>query len=501
MKSQKKSGALLSYLNMALSMVVNIFLTPMLIDALTDEVYSIYKIMQSFTGPLVLFNLGLSTIVARSIAKFRSADDGNRIEKENTLAMAIIVAMAVVGLIIALGLVMRSMVPVVYDNMTPDEVLLGQQLFLIFVISTGIHVLSDVFKGCLIGNERFTFLHGLQTVQYVVKFGGIILLLKLGAHVTWVAFVELLNSVLFLVGSMVFSIGRLKERPKLHYFDKKQLMLIASFAAAIILQALVNQINNHVDIMILGAVVSDARIITMYSSALSIYSIYNSLMSVFTGMYFPQATRLVESGCTSTRLTDFLIQPGRYQMIVAIGVLGAFALFGKDFIEVWIGAQYHEAYYVALMLMVPVTVPLVENVCISVLDAKLKRMFRSAVLAGMAIFNVIATILLVRVMDFWGAAVATMLSLIIGHGILMNVYYQKVLGIQVVRMFREMCRGILPVGILTSLICLPLTTWEENTFICFLLKCGAFAVVYGLLLLKCGMNQTEKNLVKSLIKR
>ena len=64
MKDQKKLGLSMSYLNLALATVSNIFLTPFIIRTLGDEGYSIYKVMQSFAGPLAMFNLGVSTIVA-----------------------------------------------------------------------------------------------------------------------------------------------------------------------------------------------------------------------------------------------------------------------------------------------------------------------------------------------------------------------------------------------------------------------------------------------------
>ena len=67
-----------------------------------------------------------------------------------------------------------------------------------------------------------------------------------------------------------------------------------------------------------------------------------------------------------------------------------------------------------MMLMGPVTIPLVQNVCLSILDAKLKRLFRSATLVIMAVINVILSIILVRFMGFWGAALGTVISLLVG---------------------------------------------------------------------------------------
>ena len=90
MKDQKKLGVSISYLNLALGTATNIFLTSFIIKALGDEGYSIYKVMQSFAGPLAMFNLGVSTIVARAIVKYDTLEEHNLKEKKNTLALAML---------------------------------------------------------------------------------------------------------------------------------------------------------------------------------------------------------------------------------------------------------------------------------------------------------------------------------------------------------------------------------------------------------------------------
>ena len=83
MNHSKKGGILLSYLNIILSMLVNVVLTPLLITSLADDTYSLYKVMSSFSGPLIMFNMGVSTIVARSIVQYQTTDVNDKAKKEN----------------------------------------------------------------------------------------------------------------------------------------------------------------------------------------------------------------------------------------------------------------------------------------------------------------------------------------------------------------------------------------------------------------------------------
>ena len=502
MRDQKKSGALLSYLNIVLSMISNFLLIPIMIAALSDDEYSIYKVMQSFSGPLIMLNLGISTIVARAVAMYSAAEDGSKKKKENTLALSLLIACAMAVLVMILAFLMLGLLPKLYGNTySPAMLEKAKWLFLIFAATTAVRIVNDTFKGCILGNEHFLCFYAEGTAQYVLRCSFVIILLNNGADAVAVAASDFVICAALLVFNIGYSTVRLGERFRLYKLDKQELKEIASFSAAILLQAVVNQVNNNMDVVILGAIVIDKEIITMYSSALSIFTIYNSVMSVFVNIYFPKAARMVIQDSSGDELTDFVIGPGRIQAVIAVGILTAFGLFGKNFISVWIGDKYLDAYYVAIILMIPVTIPLVQNVCLSILDAQLKRLFRSVTLVGMAILNVITSLILVQYLGFWGAALGTVISLVVGHGILMNIYYQRKLGLNVMRMFREIFSGILPAGFLTGVCCLPLALLLDNNLKMFLIKCAAFILVYAAALWYIGLNKREKSMVMEMVNK
>ena len=500
--TNKRNGILIAYLNLALGMVVNIFLTPMLISSLGDVDYSLYKVIQSFAGPLSMFNLGISTIVTRSIVQFATREDYTERDKKNTMAHAML-ASGVMALVVCMaGLIMCRSIPRIYgESYSVENLALGQKVFLVFLLSTVLHMMTDAFSGCLVGHERFTVNSLVQFSGTLLKIVLLVLLVLLGTNALWIACVDLLVSLAKFLFSAVYATFFLHETPRFYYFDRKKLTEIILFGAAILLQAIVNQVNNNVDTMILGAYVSNKAIITMYTSALTIYAIYNSLISVIASFFLPKATRLVTQNASGRELTDFVIGPGRFQAVLATACIFGFALCGQNFISVWIGDKYSDAYWITLMLMIPVTIPLVENVMISVLDAALKRMYRSVTLVIMALLNVVASLVLVRLLGFWGTAIGTVMSLLIGHGVLMNAYYAKTFRLQVFRMFYSIFRGILPAGLAAAILCLPLTLLLPNTIGFFLVKGIGFMLFYGLFLQLFGLNPSEKKAVRSWLKR
>lgn len=487
MKDQRTPGILLSYLNRVISMASNLILTPLLIASLTEQDYSLYKVIQSFAGPLMMLNLGLSTITARAVARYQGEPTPeNRREQESTFAAALLISLAMATLSAGLGWVMTPLIPVLFGStFSPGQLETAGTLLRIFSAATGLHIVSDTFGGLIQGRERFLFFRGAVTAQYMLRF---LILFCIARQISpspvQLAMADLLLYGGILCANMLYCLLALKERPRLSALRRKTLGPIFLFGLATLLQAVISQVNNNLDTVILAAAGAAPGTITMYTAALTIFTMYESLVGAFSTIYFPKAAQLTAADADGEALTDFVIAPGRVQAKIALAILGGFALFGRDFIRVWIGPQYMAAHSIALVLMAAVTIPMVQSVCVTLLDAKLKKLFRSLVLAGMAAGNLLVSLLLVKPLGYWGPALATAASLVIGHAVVMNRYYARNLGLNIPRMLREIFSGGLLPAVASCLLCLPLQLFPTTTFLILVLKCATFLAVYLFLLWK-----------------
>ena len=61
-------------------------------------------------------------------------------------------------------------------------------------------------------------------------------------------------------------------------------------------------------------------------------------------------------------------------------IFTGFFFFGKEFVFLWMGDGFDDVYYLAIILMAPAMLELCINVCLSILRAKNKHGFRTAVL-------------------------------------------------------------------------------------------------------------------------
>ena len=499
MEDQRAKGLLLSYVNAALNMLTSFLLTPLLISAFSDETYSLYKVMQSFAGSLMMFNLGLSTVVGRAAARHESLKTPESLqEKDSTFALALAVSLMMCAVVMLLGFAMTKILPFLFgDTFSPALLETAKPLILIFAASTAVHILCNTLQGCAQGRGRFVFLQLSNSGHHLFRFFLMLALIRQHRSIAGMAMADLCAYLLMLAGYVLYCHFSLKVRLRPGPVSGETARKIATFSAAMLLQAIITQVNTNLDLIILGAA-ADARVITMYSSALTIYGAYNSVVLMTSGLYFPSAAQLTAKEASPEALTDFTITPARIQAICALGIWGGFALLGGDFVRLWIGAEYTAAHPLALVLMLVSTIPLLQNACLTILDAKLQRMVRSLILIVVAAVNALLSLLLIKPLGYWGTALGTVISMLLGHVVLMNLYYVKSFHLDVRRMFRETLSGTLPAALLTCLVCLPLSLTPTGSAAMLVVKCGAFLVIYAGALWKFGLHPEEKEYLTAL---
>jgi len=98
------------------------------------------------------------------------------------------------------------------------------------------------------------------------------------------------------------------------------------------------------------------------------------------------------------------------------------------------------------------------------------------------------SIALMRWIGHWGAAIGTAVSMLLGHGLMMNRFYARNIRLDIRRMFGRIFRPSLPPALMAILLCLPLTLLPR-TWLCFSMQCMAFMAVYALLLFLCNHKQ------------
>lgn len=498
MISQKKLGVTFSYINTIFNALLNIILVPLFISNLGAAEYGVYKIMNSFAGYLFIMDMGIGTIVTRYVALFRHKEDEEGIKK--CIATSTVVC-AILCLAVALiGLFLRIQISVIYSSsLTSNQLDLARRLFSIMIINIIVTLITHLFTGYINAYERFAYTNGMSVLRLIVRFIALFIGVTKTRSALSIVLIDLGINTSLLAIYILYCFVKLKMQICVVMFDRSLVKQYTIFSGAILFQSIVNQVNNSVDNVILGAMVSP-EIVTMYSSGLTIYGFYVTMPDAINHVFLPQATRMFGEKLPDDdgrSLTNFVSRIGRYEAILCLGIMGAFISFGKDFVLLWVGNENIGAWSVALLLMIPVTIPMCENLMVTVLNACNKRMFRSLVLAGVAVFNVITTILLIPKLGYVGAAIGTFLSILIGHGIILNIYYKKVFKLRILEMLKMVYLKTLPCSVATCLIMFLFSNlFDVITWKGFIIKSVIYMLIYGVLVCVVALTKSERERIK-----
>ena len=153
------------------------------------------------------------------------------------------------------------------------------------------------------------------------------------------------------------------------------------------------------------------------------------------------------------------------------------------------------------MLILPATIPLIQNIGIEVQRAVNMHKVRSYMYFAMALLNLTISIPLAVQFGPLGAASGTTISLLIANGLAMNIYYQKAIGIDVISFWKSiisLMKGLILPGCFGLFI---IKMVKFSGIIDFALWILLYAAVYCISMWIFGMNKYEKDLVLSFIKR
>jgi len=145
--------------------------------------------------------------------------------------------------------------------------------------------------------------------------------------------------------------------------------------------------------------------------------------------------------------------------------------------------------------MLPVTVPLIQNLGIEIQRAKNKHKIRSIVYLLIALSNIFISIWFIKLWGVLGASIGTALSLVMGNIIFMNIYYHKKLGLDMLYFWKEILKSA-PAIALSIVIGLFIKQFiPTDTFVLLAVNIIIYCIIYIISMWFLGMNKSEKDLI------
>ena len=497
MTKSKKLAVSLTYISIIIQALSTMFLTSFYLRELGSDTYGLFQMINAVAQYILILDLGISTVMIRYISEFDARD--NHQKSENFAFHFGIVVLLVLAGIVSIGIAVNLNIENIYPSLTSDEYDIAHNMFVFIIIQLAFTVVCHYFQGMSLAYEQYSFEKIVTIVQILLNTVLVVLFIKFGMGILGIVIANAAVIALHTVVSMLYSFFAVKFRIRFHGWELSILRPAGVLMIALLLQAIVGHVNGSVDKTILGIMTTKTDV-AVYAVAATIITMFNTLPMAVSSVFQPEAVRLVTANSSGERLTSFVIRPGRIQFMLLGGFFGGFLLFGQDFIICWTNKEMLDAWKYVLIIMIPNAVPLVQNTTLSVLNALDKRIYRSVILVALTLVNIGLTVALIPVLGPIGAPVATSISYVIGHVILMNVYYQKKIGLNVPRMFKGFVDRTWICIAVSIIVNIPLVFWQvEGNWWVLLIKALAFCSVYIVLLVVFGFNSDEKQMMTSIL--
>lgn len=498
--NQLKAGSILSYINLGISCIIPLLYTPIMLNILGQEAYGVYGVANSVIGYLSLLNFGMGSAIIRYITKFRAEKQMEDICRLMGLFISIYGCLTV--LVCIAGTVILGMSGTIFgQGLTPAEIHTLRILLVIMTLSTAISFPMGVFGSVVIAFERHIF-HKLVCILETIGSPIINLaILYAGFGSIGMAVGGLCAMVVNHLIYAFYCVKKLKVYPVFRNMPTYILKELLGFCAFIFLSSIVDLLYWATDKILIGAVIGSAAV-AVYNIGGTFTSMMQNMAHAISGVFSPRVNLMVAKNQSREDLSSLLIRIGRLQYLVVSLILSGYIVFGQDFIRLWAGPAYADAYYIALLTMIPIGVPLIQSIAFATILAENKHRFRSIVYAIIAVVNVASTYLVLPYYGIIGAAACTAVSFMIGQGIVMNIYYYRVTRLDIPQFWKNILRmSIVPgvmiaAGIMLVRYVLPMTSlWW------FLMWVAVYTAVFMGLSWCLSLNAYERDLFGSLVKR
>ena len=498
--NQLKAGAALNYVSICLNMIVGLVYTPYMLRMLGKSEYGLYSLAASIIAYLTVLDLGFGNAIIRYTAKFRA--EGKLREQEEMFGMFFILYIGIGIIAMIAGSILSLNVENMFSrSMTATEVERTRVMLWLMTFNLAFTFPMSIWGSIMSAYERFVFQRIVSILRSVLNPIVMVLLLVIGYKAIAMVVVTTIFNIATLLVNWWYCKHRLAIKIRFARFKWKFLKEVSIYSFWIFLNAIMDRIYWSTGQFVLG-IYKGSVAIAIYAVAIQLESMYMMFSTAISSVFLPKVTSMVSRGANEKEISNLFIRTGRIQYIVMSFILSAFIVFGKQFIYLWAGEGYEDAYYLSLMFFVPLTIPLIQNLGISILQARNQMKFRSLLYIVIALASLGLSILLAKQYGGYGCAFATSMALFLGQGLIMNIYYHIRQHLDMVLFWKEIIKmSFVPIVLVIIGIFMVNSSWLATiSIVRFVVMVVVFSACYGVAFWFFSMNKEERNLVTQPLK-
>ncbi len=508
MNKQIRVGAILSYLSIAVNILAGLIYTPWMIKQIGQSQYGLYTLAYSLIA-LFLVDFGLSSATARYVSKYRA--EGNQEKVNNFLGVIYKLYLIIDAVIFTVLLCVFFFIERIYANLTIQEI---EQFKVVYVIAATFAVFNFPFvtqNGILTAYEQFVPLKLGDLIYRCLLVCLTVIALLLGYGLYALVTVNAISGLLVILFKFTILKKRVRAKANFHYKDRALYKDIFKFSAWSTVVALAQRLVFNITPTILGITVAvgSTAAIAVFGVVTSIESYAYIITTAINGMFMPKISKTYAQSevdgeteeQTSKKLAPLLLSVGKFQFALNGLIVVGFAVVGKMFIDLWVGAEYAQAYYGILLVIVPGLFFNATQIANTTLVVRNKVNIQAYINIITGVTNIVLSLIMSYFWGVIGACISICIAYMI-RALITNVVAQKVLKFNMVE-FATKCYLRMSIPILITLCVGFIINYfiTANGWIWLLLKAVLIVVVYLVAVVILGLNREEKNNIFNKIRK
>lgn len=453
MASEIRSGVLINYASIAIRLATQFLLTPFVINRLGVAEYGLFMLSNSVIVWLSLTDFGLGATVSKYVVTYRAKDE---YDKQAHFLGQSTMLLSILGVITLLfGVICYFYLPEIFPTLTASQ---HETLNILYLLTLSNLILSFPLRplSCVPGAYQKFIAPGLVSLATALLNASLtVMLLFLGYSSIGLTALAVSLGILKLVWGIYYTIRCLGVRI---IFSKPDIPLYKEmfcFSIWVFMSQLMDLFYWRAGSPIL-AMVSGTDAVTLFTLGITLAQIFTMASTAIAGVVTPRLVHMVALNASREELTSVMIRAGRAQLCVLILIVSGFAILGKDFLRLWIGNSIGESigkvWLGALIVFIPLLIPLTQNAALAILQALNIHKGRAIILFYTSLVCVVLGYILSLHYGAIGMFIGTAVSLILGQIIMINIYYSRKAGLHIRQFFLKTYIPILP-SLLIMLSC------------------------------------------------
>lgn len=492
--NQLRTGVLLSYVNLGISCIIPFLYTPVMMHMLGQAEYGLYCLANSVISYLTLLSFGFGSTIIRYISKYRAEKNKEAVCRTFGFFLQLYIFLGI--LVFVVGLVISNNVEVIFrKGLTVAEIDKIHILIIIMAFNTALSFPMSVFSSIITSYERYVYRKLIDMISTIAAPIFNLVTLYMGFASIGMSIASTILQILMLPLNVIYCFKILKINPKFKRIPYSLIKEMLGFSFYVFLGTIVDMLFWSTDKVILGMLAS-STVIAVYNIGGTFNNMVISLSTSISGVLTPKITGMVATDVSKEQFTELFIRIGRLQYFVIALIISGFSVFGQSFIQLWAGSEYADAYWIAILTMFPLCIPLIENTGLSIVIAQNKHKFRSIVYLIIAVLNVVSTYFVVPYLGGIGAALCSCIAYLVGQGVIMNIYYYRVTKINIPLFWKNIGRMSIVPGSMLLLGIIMNKKIILNRWSLFLISVVIYSLIYCIIMYKFVLNHYEKDIVR-----